>query len=369
MTPTPTGFTAQFNEPFIASAVNLYSSGGLPDDVILATSGSQVSVRGSLVFTPPTNVGGSPTGFTFVKTASVSATGVFNPGSALLSAGMYTVTLRSYNANSSGFKDSLGGSLDGNDSGTPGSFQVTFSVSAPPVAVGIPDFARGPSNTDAIFFSTSVADGSTFTLSYTNPAANPATGTATITFSSSAATLASNIQTALSSGGLAPQIGSSGSTPNSVVIVTNDTSTGANVLVTFQSALGQATNLLLASNTAGVSISAATINVPNNIPGSGIPIALSSGQGVTSGSFTLQYDPSLLTITAAVSKIAGATFTLVSNNTVTGTAVLSLSSPSRISTAPTAITLGSLLATVPMSATANRGTDINVGGTAPPPLQ
>jgi hypothetical protein len=95
--------------------------------------------------------------------------------------------------------------------------------------------------------------------------------------------------------------------------------------------------------------------VANNIPGNGIPIALSSGRGVTSGSFTLQYNPSLLTISGVVSKVAGASFTLVSNNTVTGTAVLSLSSPSSLTSTATPIAMGSLLATVPLSATVNYG--------------
>ena len=54
-----------------------------------------------------------------------------------------------------------------------------------------------------------------------------------------------------------------------------------------------------------MSIALATINVANNIPGNGIPIALSSGLGVTSGSFTLQYNPSLLTISGAVSEVPG----------------------------------------------------------------
>jgi hypothetical protein len=291
-----------------------------------------------------------------------------------LATGKYTLTLRSYGTPSpatgpggqgvSGFQDSLGGSLDGNNSGTPGSnFQITFQVSTPPVAIGIPDFARGPSNTDALAFSTSVADGSTFALSYTNPAASPASATATITFSANAATLQRNIQAALTGGALAAQIGTDSAaqnTPNAVVVVTNDNAAGANVLVTFQSALAQDTNQLLASSTPGVSIGLATINVANNIAGNGIPIALSSGQGVTSGSFTLHYNPNLLSIegvtqSAALSRTAGASFTLISNTAVgsSGTAVFSLSSPSSVGSAAAPMTLGSILATVPMSAAAS----------------
>jgi hypothetical protein len=303
-------------------------------------------VRGSVIFNA------SDSGITFVKTASVSALGIFNPASGLLAPGNYTLTLRSLTGGN-GFADALGAPLDGTNSGSSANYRITFSVSAPPVAVGIPDFARGPSNTDAIFFSPVITNGSTFALTYTNAAANPTTGTATVTFSTTAATLASNIQAALSFGGLAPQIGVNGATPNSVVVVTNDTSTGANVLVTFQSALAQATNQLLMSGTPGVSITTATINVPNNIPDSGIPIALSSGRGVTSGSFTLQYNPSLLAISGAATKIAGATFTVILTpiSPTLATAVLSFSSPSPISTTTAPITLGSLLATVPLSAT------------------
>ena len=365
-TPTAGGFTITFDKPFNPSTVNLFTTTGLPNDVLLATTNTQVSLRGSLVFNPPTNVGGSPTGFTFVKTASVTATGTFNPSSGLLAAGKYTLTLRSYNAGSSGFQDAIGGALDGTNSGTNGTnFQITFSVSAPPVAVGIPGFARGPSNTDAIFLPSTLSNGSTFALSYTNPAANPTTGTATITFSTTGATLQSNIQTALTIGGLVKQVGTNPAaqnTPNSVVVVTNDSAAGANVLVTFQSALALATNQLLFTSTPGIAIALANINVANNIPTSGIPIALTSALGVTSGTFTLQYNPTLLNITAvapsaALANIAGASFFVVSNTVVgsSGTLVLSLLSPTRLSTASTAFTLGSLLATVPLSATASYG--------------
>jgi hypothetical protein len=363
---TPSGFTMAFDKPFDPSTVNLFTTTGLPDDVLLATTGTQVSLRGSLVFNPPTNVGGLPSGFTFVKTASVTATGIFNPSSGLLAAGKYTLTLRSFGAGSSGFQDAIGGALDGTNSGTPGNnFQITFNVSAPPVAVGIPGFARGPSNTDAVFLPSTLSSGSTFALSYTNPAANPTTGTATVTFSTTAATLQSNIQAALTSGGLAKQVGNNSAaqnTPNSVVVVTTDNAAGANVLVTFQSALATATNQLLSSSAAGVTIGLANINVANNIPGSGIPIALTSALGVTSGLFTLQYNPTLLNITgvapsAALANIAGASFTMFSNTVAgtSGTLMLSLSSPTKLSTASTAFTLGSLLATVPLSATATYG--------------
>jgi hypothetical protein len=354
-TPTPTGFTVTFNRAINPSTLNLYTTGSVPDDVMLSTALTQVSVRGSVIFNS------TDTALTFVKTDSVSSAGTFNPANGLLAAGNYTVTLRSFTPGGSGFEDLLGNALNSTGTGALGSsFVATFSVSSPSVAVGIPDFARGFSNTDALYFASGangLVNGGTFTLSYTNPEASPATGAATITFSTDSATLRNNIQAALTSGGLAVQIGTdpASDTPNSVVVVTNDSATGANVLVTFQNALALATDELLSSSTPGVSIAPATMNVANNIPGDGIPLALSNGRGVTSGSFTLQYNPSVLTISGAVSKIAGASFTLVANNTITGVAVLSFSSPATISTLATPITLGSLLAAVPLSATASYG--------------
>jgi FG-GAP-like repeat len=352
-TPTPSGFVVTFNQPFDPSSVLMYTTGTTPDDIILATAGSQVSVRGSVLIDP------TDTSITFVKTDSITSAGTFNPANGLLAAGTYTVTLRSLTAGGNGFEDALGNPLDGTDSGGTANYTTTFTVKPTQVAVGVPDFARAFSNTDALFFSSSLTNSATFNLSYTNPSTQPSTGTAIVTFSTTAATLQANIQAALTSGGLATQVGvnsSANDTPNSVVIVTNDVSSGANVLVTFQSALAQSPSQLLSSTTPGLSIAPATINVANNIPGDGIPIALSSGLNVTSGSFMLQYNPSLLTILGVVPKVAGASFTLVSNDTVNGTVVLSLSSASPISSSASPITLGSLLATVPQSARASYGT-------------
>jgi len=356
-TPTPTGFVIAFNKPFNPSSVIMYTSGTTPDDIMLATTGSQVSVRGSVLLNSPT----APTSITFVKTVLASAVGTFNPGNGLLSQGNYTVTLRSYSASTTnGFQDSLGVALDGMDQANPGANYVyTFSVSAPPTAVGIPDFARGPSNTDALFLPASIGNGNTFNLIYTNPNTAPTTGTATVTFSTVAATLEANIQSDLNA---LPQIGTAGiNVPNAVAVIDNPVTMatqGANVLVTFQNSyFVTATNQVLASTTPGVSIALATINAANDLSGNGIPVALSSGLNVTSGSFTLQYNPSLLTINGAVSKIPGAAFTLSTtiNNATSATAVLSLSSPSSISSTTAALTIGSLLATVPFSATASYG--------------
>jgi hypothetical protein len=348
--PTASGFTVTFNQPFNVSAINLYSapSDPMPDDVILSRANAQVSVRGSIVVT-------SPTSFTFVKSDTVGVLGTFNPASGLLTPGKYTVTLRAFTPGSNGFEDALGDSLDGTNTAQSGvDYTITFSVAAPPVAVGIPDFARGPSNTDVIFLPSTIGDGNTFNLIYTNPN-TVSTGTATVTFSTTAATLQSNIQTALNN---LSQIGTTSGTPNSVASVLNDSaSAGANVLVTFQNSLATATGSLLSSATAGVSIGLANINVSNAVAGNGIPIALSSGLGVTSGSFALDYNPSMLNITGAVSQINGATFTVITtiDSATSATAVISLSSPTPISATTASITIGSLLASVPLSATAAYG--------------
>jgi hypothetical protein len=293
------------------------------------------------------------TGFTFVKTNTASALGDFNPAAGLLSAGMYTVTLRSFHSGSSGFQDLLGNPLDGTGEGGGGDFVTTFSIAAPPVAVGIPDFARGPSDTDAISLP-ALGNGATFALSYTNPNVNPATGAATVTFSSSSAVLRNNIQTALNQ---LTQIGTDNGVPNAVAVVTNDLSGGANVLVTFQNSLATATSQLLTSTKPGVTIGQAYINVANNMPDCSIPVALSNGQGATSGSFTLEYNPALLTISGATTDIAGAIFTVGTtiNSATSATAVLSFSSPTSISATAKPITIGCLLATVPLTATASYG--------------
>ena len=340
-------FSVTFNQPFQLSTVALYSytSAGLPDDVQIARSGAVVSLHGSLVFNA------NLTSLTFVRTDMTTATGAFSPSSGLFTAGNYTVTLRTYNG-TDGLQDTLGDLLDGSNNGGSANFQITFSVPSTPVVVGLPDFARGPSNTDAIFFNTSVTNGSTFALSYTNPT-TLTTGSVIVTFSSIAATLQNNIQTALNA---MTQVGSTGGTPNTVVVVTNDTTSGANVLVTFQDSLVTATNEMLTSTTTGVSIGVAMINASNNVPTDGIPITISDGYGVTSGSFILDYNPSLLTISGGFTTISGATFTITTYviNSTSATATISFSCTTP-SSATTPMTLGSLIATVPMSATANYG--------------
>ncbi len=100
--------------------------------------------------------------------------------------------------------------------------------------------------------------------------------------------------------------------------------------------------------------SSAAVNVPNSST-DGIPLALSSGSGVTSALFTLQYNSALLQITGAVvnSSLAGASLTLEPISTP-GNAVIEFSSLTPLP-AP-AVSLGGLTADVPLSAASLYGT-------------
>ena len=145
LTPTPSGFVADFNKPFDPTQINLYDAGGLygPDDVLLTAANSpQVSFHGSLILS------GGNTTITFVKTSLLTSPN-FNPTTGVLTAtsypATYTVTLRGA---SNGFKDLLGAPLEGVNSG--GNYVATFVVTAPPVVVGLPSFARGPDSVDAV---------------------------------------------------------------------------------------------------------------------------------------------------------------------------------------------------------------------------
>ena len=137
---TPTGFSVVFDEPFNPSLISLYNYGasGGPDDVLLdSASGPQLSYRGSLVIDP------SDRTITFVKTSTFTSVN-FSPSTGVLAAGTYTVTLRTA---SNGFQDQAGHFLDGLDEGDTGfNYVATFVVTGTPAVVGVPAFARGPSN-------------------------------------------------------------------------------------------------------------------------------------------------------------------------------------------------------------------------------
>ncbi len=128
LTPTPTGFVAEFNAALDASELNLFftQAGGLGAADVTLQGPTAGAVRGSVV------MDASSRRLTFVQTVGV------------LAPDTYTVTLRSAG---DGFKDGTGRLLDGNADGTPGdNFVGNFSVAAPPagtVIVSLPSFARG----------------------------------------------------------------------------------------------------------------------------------------------------------------------------------------------------------------------------------
>ncbi len=129
LTPTASGFVAEFSTDLNTGALNLYdtqTSGLGPADVTLQGAATG-AVAGSLV------VDASLRQVTFIKSGDP------------LGPDTYTVTLRS---DTNGFVDSGGQLLDGNDDGTEGDdYTSEFTVDAPAanaVTIGIPDFVRGP---------------------------------------------------------------------------------------------------------------------------------------------------------------------------------------------------------------------------------
>ncbi len=163
LTPTPSGFTATFDKPFVPTDINLYdsSSGGGVDDVVLTgPNAPQISFHGSLI------ISANDQTITFVKTSNFTGAG-FNPGTGVLSAGTYTVTFRSA---ASGFVDSLNGPLDGLNNGNPAgsNYVTTFVVTTPPVVVAVPAFARGPDSVDTINLPNSATTGIPLNVSVAN---------------------------------------------------------------------------------------------------------------------------------------------------------------------------------------------------------
>ena len=335
ITPTATGFVAQFNKPFDPNSLNLYDGNGTygAADVILL--GASIPVRGTLILEP------NNTSFTFIKTG-VGAAG-------LLSAGSYTLTMRSA---SDAFKDLLGGLLDGNDDGAGGDdYTQNFSVaSTPTVSLSIPDFSRGPDSvydirvpnnaggeTQRITF-TGTAQGSAFTLAF-----NGAT-TGAITYDTAQATLQTNIQNALNA------------------LATIDNSRGSGTLVTATSATGVNvlfTNLMGGLNVPEMTTTAPTLTISTITQGvsSGIPITLNGAVGVTALSFDLHFDPNVLSITGTFnfgtpSGPSGSTFALLGITPVTATESIATFQFNIGSASPlgATATLGHIVANVPDSA-------------------
>ncbi len=141
-TPTPTGFIATFNKPFMPADLTLYSSS--PNGVANITmfgSNSVGAIHGTLLIDP------SNQSITFKTTATYlsllnSVHG--NIDSVILPDATYTVKLIS-GSGINGFLDALGAGLDGANNGGHANFITTFAThyqqNSTPV-LGIPDFAR-----------------------------------------------------------------------------------------------------------------------------------------------------------------------------------------------------------------------------------
>jgi hypothetical protein len=123
-----------------------------------------------------------------------------------------------------------------------------------------------------------------------------------------------------------------------------DGTTGDNYVSTFTVAASTAVSVSVPDITRGPG---QNVNVPVN-GGNGIPITLSDGSGVTAVQLTLQYDPTLLTVTGATVNVAlpGATLTLDPSSTP-GNAVFVFNTPALGSGA---VSLGQVVAQVPSSA-------------------
>jgi hypothetical protein len=149
---TPSGFSLQFNSPFLVNAQTpvLYGQGSgtaaPAPSVIVTTDPANLSdraayVAGSLIADPATNT------ITFLAT---NTTLQVNNGSPLPADGVYTVIVRS-GAATDGFQaaNSGGGFLDGLGTGTPGSgdFTASFTVNAAAMhddVLWVPATADGP---------------------------------------------------------------------------------------------------------------------------------------------------------------------------------------------------------------------------------
>ena len=129
LTPTASGFSAEFSTDLNTSVLNLYDTqtAGLGTADVVLQGNTTGPVAGSLVIDPALRK------VTFIKSGDP------------LAPDTYTVTLRSA---VDGFVDVGDQLLDGNDDGTEGDDHIsTFEVAAPPagaVTIGLPDFIRGP---------------------------------------------------------------------------------------------------------------------------------------------------------------------------------------------------------------------------------
>ena len=125
---------------------------------------------------------------------------------------------------------------------------------------------------------------------------------------------------------------------------TNGVVPGTNYTMTFTvTAATAAEPTLFVADFARGPNTTSTIKVPNNT-GTGIPLTLTNATAVTSVTFTMSYDPTLLNITG----VAGANLTLVSN-----TGGLATFSYTNATAQNGTVILGQILADVPNSAASN----------------
>ena len=346
LTPTTTGFTAVFsktiNNPSGPNAINLYDSAdagyGAADVTLFGPSGY---VRGSLLLNDPTN----PNAVTFVKTSTFNLTTVFNPGSGLLPAGHYTVTLRSA---SNAFTDTSLILLDGNNSGVPGTnFVGTFNIASPAVAVGVPAFARGPSQTINLPNNTgnniSMTNGTPVNISN---GAGVTSGNFTLQYNAALLTItgaAVNNQQTVNFGGTVTggvfELAFNSATTGPIAY----SSTASTLQNNIQTAL---TALSTITAEGGVTVSAFTaVNVAVNF--SNLPGAANTQPTMSAFSSLTGTSPTVQVLAAPLP--VGSTFTLMSNTVVgtSGTAVLAFTSPTPLNAGPQ--NLGEISGMVPMA--------------------
>ncbi len=116
-----------------------------------------------------------------------------------------------------------------------------------------------------------------------------------------------------------------------------------------------------------------TINLPASAT-SGIPITISKAQSIKSVSFSLVFDPALLSVTGATLAGSGVSGVVSLNTAMPGVAQVTVSNTTELSSSPGSTTLMYLLADVPVSAPYAAKhvldiTNLHVLDTSPTPLQ
>ncbi len=173
------------------------------------------------------------------------------------------------------------------------------------------------------------------TSNFNGPAFNPQTGvltpgTYTVTFRSASNAFANALGTPLDG-------------------LNNGNPAGSNYVATFVVAATPVVTVGIPAFARGPD-SLDPINLPNTAA-LGIPLNVSNGSGVTSGTFTLTYNSAMLSISGAAvnTTLPGASLSLDAASTP-GTAILDFNSQTALASSTAAVRLGGLVATVPDSA-------------------